>query len=134
MDDKLGWKKLQKFCCTNCDFVSSEQWRLNRHLSTGKHQKETNGGQNQGGKSCTPYLCKCGREYKFRQGLWKHQKICSNCIIDEDKEQIILMLVKQNSELIKETTEFKTLMMEQQNIMMEVIKNGTQHNTINTIK
>jgi hypothetical protein len=35
------------------------------------------------------------------------------------------MLVKQNSELIKETSECK-------NMMMEVIKNGTQNITNNT--
>jgi len=42
------------------------------------------------------------------------------------------MLIKQNSELIKETAEFKTLMIEQQNMMLEVIKNGTNNNNNNT--
>ena len=41
------------------------------------------------------------------------------------------MLIKQNAELIKETTEFKNIMLEKQNIMMDVIKTGT-HNTTNT--
>jgi len=49
-----------------------------------------------------------------------------------DKDQLILMLIKQNSALIKETTDFKSMMVEQQNMMMEVIKNGT-HNTSNNI-
>ena len=40
-----------------------------------------------------------------------------------DKE-LIVMLIKQNSELMKETSDFKSM-------MMEVIKNGT-HNTIHT--
>ena len=80
-----------------------------------------------------------------RAGLWRHKKKCNqeqNTIINEesdkifdfdsiDKDQLILMLIKQNSELIKDTSEFKNIMMEQQNMMMEVIKNGT-HNTINT--
>jgi len=42
-----------------------------------------------------------------------------------------VMLIKQNSALIKETTDFKNLMVEQQNMMMKVLENGT-HNT-NTI-
>jgi hypothetical protein len=41
-----------------------------------------------------------------------------------DKDQLILMLVKQNAELIKETSDFK-------NMMMKVIENGT-HNTTHT--
>jgi len=47
-----------------------------------------------------------------------------------DKDQIIMMLIKQNSELIKETSEFKNIVMEQQNTMMKVIENGS-HNSIN---
>ena len=50
-----------------------------------------------------------------------------------DKDQLILMLIKQNSELIKETSGFKNMMMEQQNMMLEVIKNGTHNNNNNTI-
>ena len=41
------------------------------------------------------------------------------------------MLIKQNSEILKDTSEFKNIMIEQQNMMMDVIKNGT-HNTIHT--
>ena len=47
-----------------------------------------------------------------------------------DKDKLILMLIKQNSELIKETSEFKSIMIEQQNTMMKVIENGT-HNITN---
>jgi hypothetical protein len=94
-------------------------------------------------KSCGPYLCKCGKEYKYRQGIWKHQQKCKGIISNEesnqtitindiDKEQLILMLIKQNSELIKETSEFKNFMMDQQNVMLEVIKNGTHNITTNT--
>jgi hypothetical protein len=48
------------------------------------------------------------------------------------------MLIKQNAELIKETSEFKNMMIEQQNTMINVIKNGSRitnnnPNTINNI-
>jgi len=78
----------------------------------------------------------CKKIYKTLSGLWKHKK---KCVYEEkigsqknenvenndinDKE-LIVMLIKQNSELMKETSDFKS-------IMMEVIKNGT-HNTIQT--
>ena len=141
MDDKIEVEKLAKIYCNYCDFNTSEKWRLNRHMATGKHSKETKEDKMDDAKSCTPYLCKCGKEYKHRQGLWKHKQKCnseiyqindSNKVINNDtnKEDIILMLIKQNSQLIKETTEFKNLIMDQQNMMMDVIKNGT-HNITN---
>ena len=139
MDDKNEVEKLTNFCCNICDFNSSEKWRYIRHMSTGKHKKMTKEDKNDDTKNCTMYLCKCGKEYKYRQGLWKHQQKCkidtstnqSIPINDIDKEQLILMLIKQNSELIKETFEFKNFMIDQQNVMLEVIKNGTHHTTTN---
>jgi hypothetical protein len=78
----------------------------------------------------------CKKIYKTISGLWKHKKKCfcqekidlqkndnseNNDVTDKE---LIVMLIKQNSELMKETSDFKS-------IMMEVIKNGT-HNTIHT--
>ena len=63
----------------------------------------------------------------------------NNCDINDnlsaetgDKDQLILMLIKQNSELIKETSDFKTIMMEQSSMMMKVIENGTHNTTTHT--
>ena len=42
------------------------------------------------------------------------------------------MLIKQNFEITKENSEFKNLMMEQQNMMMKVIENGTTNNSLFT--
>lgn len=92
-------------------------------------------------KLAPEHICECGKKYKTKSGLWKHSKICnilkkktpknaenaeyhSTIDIDSttDKDQLIMMLVKQNSELIKETSECKTM-------MMEIIKNGTNNTT-----
>jgi hypothetical protein len=94
-------------------------------------------------KSCSEkkYICeKCIKTFCDRAGLWRHKKKCNIPDVNDtnvdliDKDQLILMLVKQNSELIKETSDFKSMMMEQQNMMMEVIKNGTNisNNNINS--
>jgi hypothetical protein len=135
MDYKFGCKKLQYFYCKNCDFTTSQKWRYDRHLSTDKHKKEEMDDamdDKKVAKSCNPYFCKCGKDYKHRQGLWKHQQKCKignfvnenekMCKNETDKEQIIMTLIQQNYELIKETNEFK-------NIMLEVIKNGTNNIT-----
>ena len=52
------------------------------------------------------YICKCGKEYKYRQGLCNHKKKCednSTAIITKDTEDNITMLdlIAQNKELME---------------------------------
>jgi hypothetical protein len=113
-------------CCKKGDF--------NKHLQSIKHNT-TNTTNIQQEFS---YSCECGKMYTHRASLYNHKKTCSlktQSIIEteninnstdlSDKDQLILMLIKQNSELIKETADFK-------NIMMKVIENGTHNTTNNT--
>jgi hypothetical protein len=75
----------------------------------------------------------CNKNFKTNSGLWKHKnKGCYNKSLDlkehakdevTDKD-LIMMLLKQNSELIKEQSDIK-------NIILEIVKNGT-HNTTTT--
>jgi hypothetical protein len=78
----------------------------------------------------------CNKEYKHRQGLWKHKKICNSTISENNNEvkdepsdkQLIMMLIKENSELRKEQADIKE-------IILEIVKNGTtnhSHNTTNS--
>jgi hypothetical protein len=76
----------------------------------------------------------CNKEYKHRQGLWKHKQKCEQNISQDkdnkeklnsiDKDSLIMMLIKQNSEIIKEQSDIKE-------IILEIVKNGT-HNTTTT--
>jgi hypothetical protein len=70
-------KNPPNYSCDFCDFSSSNKKDYNRHLLTLKHKKETNGGQVDETENCEKHICGCGREYKCRQGLWKHKKNCS---------------------------------------------------------
>ena len=131
-------KKPQKYICKNCDFYTSNKKDFERHSSTDKHIILTNP------NVITPknpiFVCNCGNVYKHSSSLCAHKKKCNIPPVNDsnvdliDKDQLILMLVKQNTELIKETSDFKSMMMEQQNMMMEVIKNGTNisNNNINS--
>jgi hypothetical protein len=129
------------FYCFSCDFKCFKRSNFETHCNTKKHIHRLNGNElkNEEIKKNAEHICKCGKKYTTNSGLWKHIKICDfknnttenniennniekNDIIDKD--QLILMLIKQNSELMKETSDFKSM-------MMEVIKNGT-HNTTNT--
>jgi hypothetical protein len=77
-----------------------------------------------------PFACGfCNKEYKYRQGIWKHNKkcnykqdnLCTTSVNLIDKDELILMILKQNAQL-----------MEQNNGLMEMVKNGTTNNSHNT--
>ena len=109
------------------------------------------------------FECICGKKYKDYSGLWRHNKKCNynngdtsgysvntesdplnlnNALEDADDKtahenlllsNLILEVVKQNKELMKENSEFKDLMLEQNKMMMELCKNGTNNtNTVNS--
>jgi hypothetical protein len=129
-------KLSNKYCCEKCNYFTDRKSNIDNHLLSAKHKKEING-SNFKQELSNNFCCeKCNKIYQTPGGLWKHKKKCNQTsIIDSnedsfDKDQLILMLIKQNAELIKETTEFKSMIIEQQNTMMKVIENGT-HNTTN---
>jgi len=141
-------KKPLIFSCDVCDFSSSNKKDYNRHSQTKKHIFNVSQCFSIEKTQKNPYKCNCGKIYKDPSGLWRHKKKCNVTIVTDsnvetiDKDQLILMLINQNTELIKETSEFKNMMLEQQNVMisqhtstqnmmMDVIKNGT-HNTTHT--
>jgi hypothetical protein len=135
--NNIKQKLSNKYCCEKCDYVTDRKSNFNNHLLSAKHKMEING-SNIKQKLSNNFCCeKCNKMYQTHAGLWKHTKKCNEPSVTDsnadsfDKDQLILMLIKQNAELIKETSEFKSMMMEQQNTMLKVIENGT-HNTTNS--
>jgi len=126
-----------KYICNLCDFNSNKQNDYDRHLLTSKHKRliKTNISHANYAQTSIDFICECGKQYKHQSSLCKHKKKCSiqNIIEDTkpqvklsdvpDKDQLIIMLIKEN-------TEFKNMMIEQQNIMMKVIENGTNNTNI----
>jgi hypothetical protein len=141
MATKKTKKNEDKYCCIYCDFNTSKITDYKRHIDTKKHignTMATNGNEN---LEKILHTCEnCNKIYNDRTGLWKHKKKCkTNEESDSesfDKDQLILMLIKQNSDLIKESSEFKNIIIAQntstQNMMMEVIKTGTHNTNITT--
>ena len=144
-ENETNEKNEQVFTCINCDFKCSFMSDWKRHLSTRKHFVSVNGNKMEingnefaeKNENDQNYMCKiCNTNYKSSSGLWKHNQKCKNMenikelknkdidFTDQNNKELIIMLIKQNSELIKENSDFK-------NMMMEVIKNGT-NNTIHT--
>jgi len=123
-----------KFHCIFCDYKTSKKSSYTEHLYSLKHKKNTNGDVCDA-KSANnllfdkKYTCdKCDKIYLSRNGLWSHKKKCSindmintidtidkinniNNIDLSNKDDLIIMLLKQNSELL------------------EIVKNGTNNTT-----
>ena len=118
----------EEYICENCHYKCCKKFNWDRHILTSKHQSATNSNIWQPKTSKneqSKFTCQnCNKEYKDRTGLWRHKPKCSHKQNETHDKEIIMMLIKDNSEV-------KTMMMEQQSLMMEVIKNGT-HNTTNT--
>jgi hypothetical protein len=147
MDNNLVPKSSEKFRCNCCDYTSSRLSQYERHLQTSKHKKITlnkldNNPDNQ--KSSTQlFLCKCGKSYKYISGLSKHKKTCIN-LEEIQKENKNITIIKENScdgdllsFLLKENQEFKQMIIEQNNKLIELSQktsttiNGNNNNCNN---
>jgi hypothetical protein len=142
MEENLSQKIPKKYECKNCDYYTSNKKDYDKHLTTTKHKKHTIGSNLEEMEVCKilTYNCdECSKNFKTHGGLWKHKQKCN-----VDKTSLPKFLVKENTQtndlqelkefmkyLMKENIDMKTMMMEQQNIVLEIAKNGT-HNTINT--
>jgi hypothetical protein len=130
-----GKKNTNNYNCKLCNYTCSKKYNWEKHITTARHLKEL-GGTNleiKSGKKwqkVAKYLCeKCNKEFQTSSGLWKHKQKCKEItsthndnndnddedIIDDiiNDKKLILMLINQNKEL------------------MEIVKNGTNNNTIN---
>jgi hypothetical protein len=100
-----------------------------------------NGGQKEAKSSENKqeFICHCGRSYKHRQGLWKHKQECTNSKSGQEvsiynsvsDKDLIMMLIKDNNELRKMMMDQQSLMIESNNKVIDICKNGT-HNTTTT--
>lgn len=127
-------KKPNIFICEKCDFSSSQKKDFNRHMLTKKHNSNDYQCFSTEKPKKTPYECMCGKTYKDNSGLWRHKQKCKTNIINIDNEspdteltdkQIIMMLIKDNSE-------FKKMMIEQQKSLIEIAKEKAPINSTNT--
>jgi len=81
--------------------------------------------------SAPKYICpNCFKEYKDNSGLWRHKK---KCIINKNEDNNLLNesedLIKY---LMKENSEFKQMLMEQNKQMIELAKKAGNNNNTNS--
>ncbi len=122
MDIKNFTDFTEKYNCKKCNITCSRESEWNRHILTRKHINRTIGNQLEleiSPKTINIPCIKCKKTYHTKSGLWKHTKICTeivnenNILINENNENIILD---------SSNNEFKILT----NLVLEVVKSNTE--------
>jgi ribosomal protein L13 len=123
---KMGNEKVAgitlKYICECCKYKCSNKFNFDKHLATLKHKKTEmvmNGNElvNMGNKKvATKFVCLCGKEYNYIQGLSRHKKTCNYT-------KPICVEIKKPTE---ETGDVVALLMEQNKILMEQNKQQMQ--------
>ena len=129
MDDTKTVKKSIVYNCTFCNYSCSKKGHYNSHLLTAKHIRMTNYDKNDDNKLEKKYICSCGKEYKNRQGLFKHKQRCDYKPMEEPIRELTqeptqnLTMIQPNIDMfidiIKENQEIKKLLLEQSKQLFE---------------
>jgi len=139
---KTSQNELPEFYCANCDYATSKVGNWKRHLETKKHiatqmvsdgnylePKGAKGPKELDTTGHSTHKCNCGREYAHLSGLSRHKRTCTyelsepvaktqNEVVTQDKDQVILDLLKQNAE--------------QQKVIIDLVQRVGSYNTTNS--
>ena len=140
-------KSVNSYVCEICDFITANKKDYSRHILTPKHFKMVNINKNASKSSekasdmsnNTPniinYTCNCGKEYKHDSSFYRHKKKCTilnqeEAEVEKEKECVTLKMTDiQNAipsmdmniifAFMKDTREFKQIILEQSNMILE---------------
>ena len=132
----------KKYICKTCDYFTNNKKDFIKHNSTRKHELLTNPNgfiPLSSEFESRDYQCKCGKSYKHMSSLCNHKKKCTgeakddallNSILAENNQTLNANLLL---EIVKQTNEFKTLLIEQNNKINELTTQNTmiQNNITN---
>ena len=133
------------FCCKICDINTNNKKDYEKHILTTKHQNRTISNNIEQQIPNKTYICNiCSKIYSARNSLWYHQQKCNisnNPIIHEnvifeskekETEKLINYLIKENSEFKQLLIEQNKQMLEQNTQILEVAQKSNNTNNINT--
>jgi hypothetical protein len=128
------------YICNICDYYANKKYNYDKHLLTSKHQKNaicqplaTFSNQKYEKVANEWFECKaCNKVYKDKTGLWRHNKKCLSKINDNlTNKEMLTKLIEQNMSLITQNQEFKDLIKEQnEKIVQLATQSGSNYNTI----
>ena len=82
----------EPYTCIQCNFTCKWKSDYERHLNTPKHRELK--------KVKKTFICNCGKEYQYRQGLHRHKLTCK--YIEKEQEN-------ENNDIIYKKFAYKTL-------------------------
>jgi hypothetical protein len=125
-------KSSKFFSCIKCDYITEKKYNFDKHILTAKHQSAmfSNEKVAKSSKLSQIHICSsCNKTYKDYSGLWRHKQKCSNNvknILESEKKQQQLV-----EYLLKENSDFKQLMIDQNKNILEIAKNSGNNNNNN---
>jgi len=138
-------KNANNYECSICEFKCSKLSNLNAHFLTRKHKLRIDLNEKNSEEMATYYCKNCNKGYKAKNSLWYHEKKCTSVDTEENKK--IISIIKNDLdnpinaslllEVVKQTQEFKNLLIEQNNKIIELanqntmIQNNITNNTTN---
>ena len=134
MISTIKMPKNANFICENCDFKTNKESNYKIHLLTPKHIKST-----EINKSILnvekKYICKCGKEYLERTGLWRHKKICIYKDNEKEEEQIMVVYEGEkinynNAMILQVLKDNKEMMSDIMSLVVKTLEATTINNTI----
>jgi len=116
--------KKDEYICTKCQYKTELKFNYEKHLLTLKHKSSSKSSKNQ-------FNCDCGKTYKYKQSLTRHQKKCKQISLNDKRQFLkIAELVKEGNDkmttILKENYELKQKVIE---LMPSVINNN--YNQVN---
>jgi hypothetical protein len=134
---KNSQKLSKKFFCQKCDYNTCRKSDYVKHLSTDKHENNTNASkmlENASDKSqkvSIKFTCSCGRSYQHDSSYYRHKK---KCIITDSNENKLFELTNETIiSILKQNSDFQQMLLEQNKTIIELSKNTSITNsTIHT--
>jgi len=133
----------QLYTCEYCNYHTSDINDYNKHIHTKKHIHKIDATKE------LLYICdNCNKHYVNRTGLWRHKKKCFNNVQHfdyeekENKQSVNIDKIISNDitnnpvinvvlELVKQNSEFKELIIEQNKQIIELAKGNNMNNMAN---
>ena len=137
-DDKFVVKSHKTLSCEICDYNTYRKSDYNKHILSRKHKNNDISDKNDDTlslKVVNSFICKCGKVYKYRQGLCYHKKTCKLHLAQtkdkEDKEELIILteLVKN---VIAQNQDLTNKIVDICKVNTNTISNNNVHSNNNT--
>lgn len=123
ISDGAGAKGPAKYECEKCNFKCSKKYSWERHLATQKHKLDFNSFINNKEYN---YICtKCNEKFQTNSGLWKHKNKCNpKTNVQNLIEEKLAICDKLVNVLIKDNSDLKNLILEQQATLIKFLENN----------